>query len=261
MPEPLLTTTRLAGGPGDPRLLVVGPSLGTSVGQLWGACAAQLAGYEVVGWDLPGHGRSPATVEPFLVADLASAVRRLVPSLGAEGRPTSYAGVSLGGAVGLRLGLDPGPFDRVTVVASRARIGEPPAWVERAALVRRAGTAALVESAPARWFAPGFVEAQPQVAGLLLATLADVDAESYALCCEALAALDLRADLPRVRVPVQLVAGAHDVVVPPSQAAEDVASLPAGGLVVLEGCAHLPPVEDPRATASVLTRFGEQEAA
>lgn len=261
MPEPTLTATRLAGGADDPRLLVVGPSLGTSVGALWGDCAAQLPGYEVVGWDLPGHGCSPAAEAPFSVADLADAVRRLASSREGTDRPTAYAGVSLGGAVGLQLGLDPGPFGRVAALASRARIGEPAGWTERAALVRRSGTSALLDGAVPRWFAPGFATAHPQTTAALLAALADADDASYAQACEALAAHDLRADLPRLRVPLLLVAGAHDVVVPPAETAEDVAAVPAGELVVLEGCGHLPPAEDPAAVASLLTHFFEREVA
>jgi len=49
-----LTATQLT-DPGDGRpLLVVGPSIGTSVTGLWSSCAARLAGrFHVVGWDLP----------------------------------------------------------------------------------------------------------------------------------------------------------------------------------------------------------------
>ena len=71
-----LTATQLT-DPGDGLpLLVVGPSIGTSVTALWSSCAARLAGrFHVVGWDLPGHGRSATTHEPFTMADLAAAVR------------------------------------------------------------------------------------------------------------------------------------------------------------------------------------------
>ncbi|MGD0067743.1 MAG: alpha/beta fold hydrolase, partial [Streptosporangiaceae bacterium] len=129
-----LTATRLAGPAQAAEILIVGPSLGTSVEALWSRCAAMLP-FEVVGWDLPGHGRSGPAAEAFSVADLASAVRDVVQDVG-RGRAAWYAGVSLGGAVGLELALDPGPFGAVAVLASAPKIGDSAAWHERADLVR-----------------------------------------------------------------------------------------------------------------------------
>ena len=51
-----LTATGLAGSARATEVLIAGPSLGTSVEALWTRCAAMLS-FEVVGWDLPGHGR------------------------------------------------------------------------------------------------------------------------------------------------------------------------------------------------------------
>jgi 3-oxoadipate enol-lactonase len=248
---PDLTFTRLAGAAGRD-LLVVGPSLGTSVTALWGRCAERLGDrFEVVGWDLPGHGRSPATAEPFSVAELATAVReRAVAS--ADGREAWYAGVSLGGAVGWELALDPGVFGAVAVLASAPSIGEPSAWHERADLVRRAGTAVMVASSAERWFAPGFTDRRPDIAGALLTSLADSDPSSYALACEALAAFDARDRVAAAKVPALVAAGEHDAVVPPEQARK---AAPDARFEMLHGCGHLPPAEDPAAVAALLTDF------
>src|SRR5687768_1096302 len=126
---PDLTFTRLGGSPDSTRLLVVGPSLGTSVEALWDRAAALLDA-EVVGWDLPGHGRSAPATAPFSVADLADGVRGRTEEL-AAGRPASYAGVSLGGAVALQLAVEPGVLDHVVCIASGAKVGEPSMWAER----------------------------------------------------------------------------------------------------------------------------------
>ena len=62
------------GGPEDGRLLLLGPSLGTSAATLWTGAAERLREHiRVVAWDLPGHGRSGVT-EPFTMAELAEAI-------------------------------------------------------------------------------------------------------------------------------------------------------------------------------------------
>jgi acetyl-CoA acetyltransferase len=45
----------------------------------------------------------------------------------------------------------------------------------------------MVAGSAVRWFAPGFADREPAVAGTLLTSLSDTDRESYALACEALA--------------------------------------------------------------------------
>ena len=76
---------------GDKPLLVVGPSLGTS-SVLWTQAGALLGDdFDVVAWDLPGHGVSPAATETFDVAELADAVVELVDSI-APGERFHYAG-------------------------------------------------------------------------------------------------------------------------------------------------------------------------
>lgn len=233
-----LSLTRLAGSERSNRLLVVGPSLGTSVAQLWRDCAALLGDdFEVIGWDLPGHGSGAPATESFTVADIADELTERVPALAGE-RRVEYAGVSFGGAVGFELAArEQGPFETHVTIGSAPRIGEPPMWRERAALVRRAGTPVVVEGAAQRWFAPGFIAREPQVAGALLRALTEVDRESYALACEALGLFEAGEALR----PVRVLVGEHDVVVSPD-----------GADKVIEGCGHLPPAEDPALVALVL---------
>ncbi|SER16372.1 3-oxoadipate enol-lactonase/3-oxoadipate enol-lactonase / 4-carboxymuconolactone decarboxylase [Lentzea xinjiangensis] len=239
-----LSLTRLAGTGTSGRLLLVGPSLGTSVASLWRDCAGSLPGdVEVVGWDLPGHGAAAPATGPFTVRDVADAVAGRGAAL-AEGRPVDYAGVSFGGAVGFDLATRAdGPFGAVVCIAAAPRIGQPEMWRERAALVRRAGTPAVVEGAAHRWFAPGFADRSPGVAGELLAALAEVDDESYALACEALAGFEARAAVK----PLWVLVGAHDVVVSPENAD-----------LVLSRCGHLPPAEDPAGVAVAVRRVLEE---
>jgi 3-oxoadipate enol-lactonase len=241
---------------GDKPLLVVGPSLGTS-SVLWTPAGALLGNdFDVVAWDLPGHGVSPAATETFDVAELADAVVELVDSI-APGEKFHYAGVSLGGATGLQLGIKHGErLKSLSVQCSGAKLGTPEGWLERAETVRSQGTPVMIQGSAQRWFAPGFMEREPELSSRLLHSLRDADRFSYAFCCEALAGFDVRDELGSIGVPTQAVAGAEDTVAPPSFAAEVAAGITAGGgtasAVTLEGVAHLAPAEAPAHVAELL---------
>jgi 3-oxoadipate enol-lactonase len=241
---------------GNHPLLVVGPSLGTS-SILWNRTASLLGNdFDVVAWDLPGHGVSPAATETFGVPALADAVVDLIDSI-APGEAFHYAGVSLGGATGLQLGIKHGErLKSLSVQNSGAKIGTPEGWLERAETVRTQGTPVMIQGSAERWFAPGFLEKEPEVSSRLLHALRDADRFSYAFCCEALAAFDVRDELGSIRVPTQVIAGAVDAVATPSMAEEVAAGITAGGgtatAVTLEGVAHLAPAEAPAHVAELM---------
>lgn len=63
---------------------------------------------------------------------------------------------------------------------------------------------------------------------------------------------DSRPDLPGIAVPTLVAAGEADELTPPFLAKEMAAAIPGARLALLPGCGHLPPMEDPRATAALL---------
>jgi 3-oxoadipate enol-lactonase/4-carboxymuconolactone decarboxylase len=256
----ILGATVLADAPGRP-LLLLGPSVGTSAETLWARCAARLrGGFHVVGWDLPGHGRSAAAAGPYTMADLARAVLALAGDA-RPGEPFHYAGASIGGAVGLQLLLDaPQRVGRAALLGTGAKIGEPAAWHERAALVRAEGTESVVAGSIERWFAPGFPERDPAAFQALLGALRATDPESYAYACEALALFDVRDQLSRIGQPVLAVAGAHDKPTPVDNLRLIADRVRDGRLVVLDDVAHLAPAELPDGVAALLDgHFGDDD--
>ena len=143
-------------------LLVLLPSLGTTTA-LWDGVVAALradrrtAGLRILTIDLPGHGASPASTEPFSIDELAEAVLAVVDEAG--GGSFHAAGVSLGGVIALELAVShPGRVRSLVLSCSSAKIGTPDGWAERAASVRAGGTASLVTGAASRWFARGFLD-------------------------------------------------------------------------------------------------------
>ncbi|GIF09217.1 bifunctional 3-oxoadipate enol-lactonase/4-carboxymuconolactone decarboxylase PcaDC [Actinoplanes siamensis] len=255
----MLTATVFTDAPGRP-LLLLGTSVGTSAESLWARCASRLSGrYHVVGFDLPGHGRSAPADGPCTIAGLAGGVLALADRL-RPGESFRYAGDSIGGAIGLQLMLD--APERVTAAAllcTGAKIGDAAMWAERAALVRAEGTEAVVPGSAERWFGAGFPAPGREP---LLDALRATDDESYARCCEALADFDVRDRLAEIATPVLAVAGGQDRPTPPEGLRLIADSVLNGRLVVLDEIAHLAPAEAPEVVAFLLDQhFDESRAA
>jgi 3-oxoadipate enol-lactonase len=242
-------------GPADAPVLVLGPSLGTDTG-LFDAQVAEFAGrFRVIRYDLRGHGGSEVLPGPCTMADLAADVVALLDRLGVE--RFSYAGVSIGGAIGQELALTvPERLERLAVIASAARFADPPSWPVRAQQVREQGTEILVASRTGTWFTERWARQHPAEAERLLQMLRDTPAEGYAACCEAIGAFDARDRLGEITAPTLALAGAEDPATPP-----DVVRLVADGIgadfVVVPGAAHLPNATDPGTVNDALRRHLE----
>jgi 3-oxoadipate enol-lactonase / 4-carboxymuconolactone decarboxylase len=142
------------------------------------------------------------------------------------------------------------------LLCTGAKIGDAESWRERAARVRASGTTAVIDQSVERWFAPGFLEREPQVASRLLDSLRAADAEAYSLACEALADFDVRPRLGEIAAPVLAVAGAEDFATPAGLLAEIANGVLRGTLQILDGVAHLAPAEAPQEVAKlIITHF------
>ena len=260
MSVPRINSVQLSEPSAGP-LLLLGNSIGTSGTALWSASAAFLGErFHVVVWDLPGHGKNTEPVSSgFTMAELAAGVMalgdRVLTDRGEPGGPLYYAGDSLGGAVGLQMLLDaPDRIVAAVLLCTGAKIGDAEGWHERAARVRESGIAVVINQSVERWFAPGFVEREPQVGSRLLDSLRAADAEAYALACEALADFDVRSRLGEIAVPVLAVAGGEDFATPPELLTEIANGVQRGELQILDGVAHLAPAEVPEEVAKLIIK-------
>ena len=213
---PVVTGVRMSGAAhrAELPLLVLGPSLGTNAVELWTACADRLTdAFDVLAWDLPGHGHNRSVFdEGFTIAELATGVLTLVADIqeqrGDPGAPFAYAGVSVGGAVGLVLLLDhPHRVTAAALICTGARIGDVGTWAERIGRVTTSGTEVLVSVTAERWFAHGFFEREPDRGAALLHALHVADDRGYVQVCEALAHFDVRDRLTEIGQPVLAIAG------------------------------------------------------
>ena len=268
---PSITAVRLTGARNRAELplLVLGPSLGTSTKTLWNGCSAALRdSFDLIAWDLPGHGHNRVVPdEPFTMAELATGVLRVVEEVLAErgevGGTFLYAGVSVGGAVGLQLLLDrPERMNAAVLVCTGAKIGSESMWAGRIGQVSVSGTAVMVTPSAERWFGPGHRDRSPEVGSALLESLQQTENDGYIAVCGALAGFDVRDRLAEIGVPVLAVAGSHDVSTPPESLRTIADGVAHGRFVQLEGVAHLAPADAPAAVVALLRQhfLGEEPA-
>ncbi|WP_239094875.1 3-oxoadipate enol-lactonase [Planotetraspora silvatica] len=246
-------------GPPDAPVVVLGPSLGTSLALWEPQLPALTRRWRVLRYDLPGHGDSPTpgltmdglTMDGLTMDDLAGMVLAVLDRHGLD--VVAYAGVSLGGAIGTTLAVAaPGRVGSLVLCCTSAFFGPPEPWRERAALVRREGMEPVARATAARWFTPGFAGAEPY-----LAMVRRADPEGYAACCEAIGAFDVRDRLGLVQAPTLVIAGAEDPATPPDHARVLADGIPDADLLVIPEAAHLANVERPDVVTGALTAHFE----
>ena len=96
-----------------------------------------------------------------------------------------------------------------------------------------------------RLFAQDFQETNPDLMAERRAAFLRTDPGVLVAACRALAELDLRPDVSQVRVPVLVLVGSQDKATPPPMSRELASLLPDARLIVLDGCAHVPQLQDP----------------
>ncbi len=245
-------------GEGPVLLLLHGTGAAT---HSWRALAPLLARrFTVVAPDLPGHGFTAAPpADGMSLPGMARLVAALLRTLALQ--PALIAGHSAGAAVAAQLAIEglaspsaimslngallPLP-DRQSVLfpaAARLLSSLPvlPWIVSRQAtqpLVDRmlAGTGSRLDPQDARLYARLF--AQPRHVAAALRMMARWDLNAF--------------DIARLRVPLTLVAGERDGMIPPAAAREVAALLPSARLVLLPGRGHLAHEEDSARIAELI---------
>ena len=240
-------------GAGEPLVLIHGA--GTSH-EVWRRVLPGLARkHRAIAVDLPGYGASPPAGAGF---DLAEVADRVVQGLGEHGvtGPFDLVGHSLGGAVAILVAhRHPERVRRLVLLAPAGLAAVP--WPASALLALAAAPFARAR----RWFgAP--LAGLPLARRVWLAGLARdgarvpaADARAVIRCSAparrlgpglaAAARADLRPELAGLEVPVGLIWGAEDPVVPPSRIARVIELHPDLPVRIVPSSAHAPQLEHP----------------
>lgn len=214
-------------------------------------------GYPAHAWDQPGYGHS-ATVEPYDFEQVVLALKRLVDALGGE--PVVLIGHSMGGMVAQEFYARFPALARALVLAfTSAAFGGTDQEFAQRFVAERIGP--LDEGKTMAQIAARLMPAMrgrhSAVEGLAHAEriMAGVPPDTYRLAVRLLTTFDRRQDLSRIAVPTLLVAGSDDRTAPPALMERMARKIPGGELVVLEGCGHLGPMDQPEAFNSAVEGF------
>jgi 3-oxoadipate enol-lactonase len=192
-------------------VLMFSNSLGTTL-DMW---APQMAEFErefqVLRYDMRGHGRSSTPPGPYSIEMLGEDVLALLDALGLES--VHFCGLSIGGVLGQWLCIHaPSRLRKLVVCNTAAKIGSADTWNARISTVQREGMATIVDAVIARWFTAPFLAAGAPPIAALRGMLASADPAGYVAACAAVRDIDLREEVSSIQTPTLVVAGEFDVV-------------------------------------------------
>ncbi len=239
--------------------LALAHSLGTDL-TLWDG-VAEILGRErrILRWDLRGHGGSGAPAGEYRLAEFAAEAVALFDSLGV--RRAHFAGVSLGGMIGMQLALQaPERIGKLILSNTAARIGARQGWEDRIRLALEGGMAAVAEGVAERWFTAGYRGAHPESVARVVGLLTSTSRQGYAASCAAIRDADLTNDLRRIQTPALIVAGTEDPTTTPQDGRMLERGIAGARYRELPG-AHLTPVELPEEFSAAVRDFLAGEAA
>ncbi len=244
---------RLLGDSNKPLLLLAHP-LGMTQGVWDDMIPSLLSKFQLLTWDLPGHGASadwPEESAEITPEDLAQEALALATTAGAE--RFHFVGTSIGGVIGQQLICShESHLIKAVLTNTGAVIGTTEAWETRSADVLQKGLETMAEAIVPRWFGAAVRERQPALLEGWKVVMGRGDDHSYASLSRMLGRCDFREMLKGRTVPLQLVGGTEDVATPPATLQALAQFCGAGSPVILEQTGHVPSVECPDEISRIL---------
>ncbi len=215
--------------------------------------------YNVVAFDLPGHGGSPGAPENWSFDHAATIVAELIEET--SPRPVHLVGISFGGMIAQCTTLArPDLVRSLTLIGSASHFPEEVqrGMRARAQTVRAGGMAAVVQSSLERWFTSETRMQRPDIIGRVTKTLLADDPVTHAAIWDVIATLDIHGRLPEIQCPTLILVGERDPSTPPSVARELSRAILGAEMVIIPDASHIVTVEAPTAVNEALKAFLKQ---
>lgn len=244
---------RLEGNAGRP-VLVFAHSLGADHA-MWDLQVADLlAHFQILRYDVRGHGASEVTSGEYSIEMLGKDVLGLADSLAIS--KFAFCGLSLGGAIGQWVAIHaPERVTHLVVANASPQFGLRSNWETRIAAVGKGGMAAVTDLVMQRFFMPDtLAKHNPHVASIR-SVLSGTDPVGYIGCCAALRDLDFENLLQQIKAPILVIGGDHDISTPWSDHGQKLAQTIPGAKALRLAAAHLSNIERPRSFTTALLEF------
>jgi 3-oxoadipate enol-lactonase len=211
--------------------------------------------FRVIVPELPGFGGSQV-----VTGGLAAVADRMAQMVrdAAAGEDAIVLGNGYGGFVALQMAIrHPGIATKLILADCGATFSEGgrEAFRNMAAAAGAKGLAAITDVAMRRLFAPEFQAQHPDLMQGRREAFLRTEADVFRAACDALAKLDLRGEVAKVKVPVLVLVGEHDEATPPPMSHELAGLLPQAQLKIIPGCAHVPQLQAPQTFLEAIGDF------
>jgi 3-oxoadipate enol-lactonase len=214
---------------------------------MWDELAGALKDrYRVLRYDARGHGGSPATAGDYTLDQLVADAVGILDAL--EVAQAHFAGLSMGGMIGLGLMLDHAPRIKSAVIADSRHTTTPDftkAWLDRAEAVHQGGIEAIVNSTVERWSSAGLATRNPAAVARMETMIRNTSAAGYRGCAAALARLNYGHRLGEIRTPALVLCGTEDHGAPPENTRQMHAMIAGSRFLEIAQAGHISNIEKP----------------
>ncbi len=224
----------------------------------WPFVERYLDRFDVICPDTRGHGGSSKPPGPYSISLFAEDMLALLDALNLT--RVAVVGLSQGGMTAQMLATK--APQRVAALAALATAGrvDPTAAANMEARIkaqRESGPAAAARIAAKSIFSDAFLERTPGYLEAFIEWRVGMDAAAQEAAMRAVANYDVMAGLAKLAIPVLVVTGSGDRLIPPAAGRAIAAAAPGAQYVEIQESGHMIAVEQPAAVAAALDPFLE----
>ena len=215
--------------------------------------------FRVIAVDLKGFGQSNSS-EAFTIDSMADELAEFIKS--AATGPCVLAGLSMGGYVAISLAMrHPQVLKSLAIVCSKAEADTQAGKEGRqkmAELAMKEGARPVAEQMLPKMFSPDTYKNRPELVEQLQQIMEACPATTIANACFAMRdRADRTPDLPSLKMPVMVILGEKDSIIPAEMGAKIAVACKQGAFKLIPNAGHLAPMEEPAAFNSVMAEFAK----